>query len=1385
LFDLEPKFFWLRVQPDPFTLAGVKVEVTHGATIREALKQVGACDEKLFAVFIGGELIPPHAWDRVRPNAGVTVEVRGVPGVEGLTLAATQIFNLGVTGMLWASAIATVVVGAAIYAALAFSVNSLFGKRGGAERGARDRWSEDRNYGINAGSNELRPYGAIPIVLGTHRMFPPYAASPYTEVVANDQYLRMAFLWGYGPVQLENLRIGSTPIEEFTGVEQEHDETGELDTLTLYPGQVQQESLADELTTSFVTRTTDIEADDIGITLTFPNGLHTRDQSLGNVAPWTVTIRAHYRRAGPSMIPVPEVEYLQAADVSVVGDATTLETTYGPHNVLRVGSSSGTNWNRVQVSGQDTYLAGVKYTVAVVVAPGTGGGVNIEVYGNGGSNYWSVRGNLGSISIASAGSQIGCTVHRVSESDLDGEGFRTIEIDFTMDADVTSEIGVGPNASSVGHNVYLREVVAWETDSTDPAGPWTLWIAEEIRRTTTRTVRVAWRTSGLAPAHYDIRVRRTTTARAGTFVIDDCNWTAMRIYRGEDPILEPDVAKSVLRIKANDQLNGVVDQFSAVVSSLIPTWDGAEWGGTNKTSNPAALYRHVLTCSANAEAISTDLIADEDLGAWYEYCEAQGYTYNRVIEAFQDTGDLLMEIAAAGFASPQILGSSWSAVIDKSRSTVTQLFTPRNSWEFSGQVITSDIPHALRVIFANEERDYKEDERVVYDDGYDATNATDYRMASFEGCTHPDNAYRLARHMLATLRLRPERFSFKCDVENLVARRGDLVRIQHDAALIGQAAARIKSIDGSDLTLDELVTFEAGKTYGLRARKAGGNVVLLTATYSSVTGTTATLTVDDATGLAVGDLCVFGETGAETVQGIIDTIEFEDDLVAHITCMPYVEDVYSAADTIPPYNSVISDPVSLSTAGPAAPVINQLRSDEDVLVTTASGEMQAAIVVDFESGDAGATNNPYIRPTDHFRLRYRPSEGLDPWTYVTLDGDARTVTLTPVDSNVSYDVGLQAVDSLGGVSAWISENGHVVIGFSTPPPQVDTFTMDVIGDVAYAKWTYPSIAPDVVGFEIRYHADTDVTTWAYMSVLSDQIDRGTRQFMVPSRRGSYAIKAIDYAGNKSELALFINSSITDPQQQNEVTTTAEHPDFTGTKTDVAVVDGQLQLVGDTVMADWDTLAGLESMTRATSSNGVELEGIYEFGEVDLGAVYTTRFEAALDIRSVNFRDTMAAWVNLSSLANMAGGETGDEYSVDVQIAWSADDNESPTYGAWQTFAVIDVTARWVRFRAVLTTTDNQITPTISALTITGLLPDRVVSGSDVQSGATTKSVSISPAFETLKTVTARGENMEAGDYFVITNKTRSGFEITFYNSSDVTIDRQFDWQATGQGQEAP
>lgn len=1189
---------------NPLSNAGrVTVTLLGGQTIAEIVGKIAPDRAEYLSVFIAGDYIPPENWAKVRPKSGASVLIRVQPQdpVSLVSILATA-FAPTITAAIGLTGFAATVAGALISMAVTYAAASLFAPR---DTGSRE---ESPTYSLSFARNSLTPFAPVPVVLGTHKMVPPYGAAPYTEIVGNDQYLRFVMIWGYGPVSLANVKIGNTPIEDYSDVEAEHDMDGTASTLGLYPSDVSQEDLAIALTTTFVSRQTAVQCNEIGVTLTFPTGLFTN-------------------------------------------------------------SANGRKPRSVRVIGQ--------YKLAA-------------------------------------------------------------------------------------------------------AGVWTAWFDETVEDDTAQVKRIAYRATALTLGQYDVQVRRFNDESDPTVnnVYDAVEWSELRSFNTtSNPINLTGIAKSAYRIKATDQLNGVVDQLNAVVSLKIPTWNGSIWTGETATSNPAAIYRYVLTGTPNKKPATN--INDADLGAWYTFCQGKGLKFDQVIDFRLSVRDLLQDVANAGMASPAYVDDKWTVIIEKTRSTLVQHFTPRNTRNFTGHVLYNELPDAIRVRFFNADKDYIEDERIVYDDGYDESNATTYHVIDLPGQTDPDNVYKLARHYMAAARLRPEIFTFETDIEHLVALRGDLCRLTHDVARIGQISGRVIGKIGNTLTFDDYFTTTSGQSYTFRFRASDGSSIVKTLA-ASASETTNSRTFTDTTGIAVGDLFMFGDSASESLQVLITAIEYLDDIAARITCVPYSPAVYSSADTIPPYVSLISDPVSVSFIGPPTPTISRVISDETVLQVTSGGAVVPSIFVYVQPGKTSAGNGK-ATATEFYQARFRRSGSTDPFTYMGYTPvDSPSLMVQPVETGQSYDIDVRAIGATGTTSGWAQIAGHVVIGTSSRPPAVTTFGLNTIGDHTYVEWTYDNIPLDVTLYEIRYSPDQNTTVWSEMTTLSASVPRDARSFTVPSRSGSYAIKPIDVLGQRSTTALYINASLEDPAAMNVIQAVIAHPAFGGTKVNTERVGTNLQLTSQSFMADWATLA---SVTTLSYGLGFNLEGSYEFGETDLSEVYTSRITAILRLDVLSVLDWMANWQTLSAVETLSGNGSGDETSVRLEINHSIVDSPTPVYQGWRPFVIGDYTARHVKFRAILETTDISFTPVIDQMRVNIDMPDRVDTGYDIASGAGAKVITFSPYFHSLKSVSIAAQNMATGDYYSVTGKSRTGFTVTFRNSAGTAVDRTFDWQAIGYGRE--
>lgn len=922
----------------------------------------------------------------------------------------------------------------------------------------------------------------------------------------------------------------------------------------------------------------------------------------------------------------------------------------------------------------------------------------------------------------------------------------------------------------------IQITIEYRSTSAASGDPWTsLTNAENVSAKTAQPYRKSWRVA-VARDAYDVRIKADNPSQSDDGSRYIPTWTALRSFQNADPVTLPGLCYSVIRVRATDQLNGVLDQINGIVEAEIPMYDPTadDWDTVGYSRNPADIFRFVLTSGQNAKALSAAAVDDTRLAEWWSYCDANSYTFGHVIDYETSVRDLLVQIAQAGRASVSVVDGLWGVVIDNAKSTVTQHFTPRNSWGFTGSRLFPDQPHALRVRFVNEDAEYQVDERIVYDDGYTSANATLFESMELTGVQNADHAYKLAREYLAIVRLRPELFEFQTDLEHLICVRGDRIRLSHDVPKIGTAFGRVKSVTvtGSDqeLTLDQEVTMADALDHVVRFRLADGTDVLRNVLY--VPGTTTTIGLNpadiDTTAPEVGDLFMFGVLGSETLDLIVHAIDPADDMNATITALPYAPEVFDAATSIPSYTSVLSAGSTRAYQGPTTPIIDEIISDETVLRQTANGEFVPTILVQFRPGAVDPAASGYrSTTTTAYRVRWREYNTDVDFQYSPLLTDTTSWLIDDVIVGQGYDIGVQAIDAAGATSQWRTETNHIVTGTSNPPTAIDSLLVKNIGPFTYAEWVYSSPPVDLVNFELRYHPDPDVTNWSQMTPLGPLLPRLVRSFAVPTRNGTYAIKPVDVNGARSLTAVYANSTVEDPEIYNTLQTETEDPSFAGTKTTTTVDGSTLKI-----------LANLDGTYPSL--------GYYEFqNEVDLGIVTTTRVSPSITAGVDANLGFMSGWTTLASVATLGGNVDPDQVNVEFQVAFSLDDNSTPVYGDWKALSATgEYTARHLKFRVKLSSLEENVTPTITALSVDVEAPNIYQTGDDIAIGtAAAYAVTFSPAFYALKSVTVTPQDMATGDYFTVTSKSRTGFTVSFFDSSNNPLDRTFDYVAVGYGRE--
>ena len=220
------------------------------------------------------------------------------------------------------------------------------------------------------------------------------------------------------------------------------------------------------------------------------------------------------------------------------------------------------------------------------------------------------------------------------------------------------------------------------------------------------------------------------------------------------------------------------------------------------------------------------------------------------------------------------------------------------------------------------------------------------------------------------------------------------------------------------------------------------------------------------------------------------------------------------------------------------------------------------------------------------------------------------------------------------------------------------------------------------------------------------------------------------------------------------------------------VDDNLEL--DSIeLFDANTTQNFDDITTrnfdgGTTNNNVPSSGTYEFANViDLGSKQTTSLTANIT-QTTDDRDRLFDNVsgNFDDQASNFDGDASVNASSHLEIATS-DDNS--TYTSFRNFNVGDYSARYYKFRLIMESLDNSATPVISALSVNADMIERLVSENDVVSGAGTKAITFSPIFISTPAIGVSAQGLATGDFYEITNKSVSGFNITFKNSGQLQL----------------
>lgn len=922
-------------------------------------------------------------------------------------------------GLEWYWVVAIIVGSAALSYALMPDI--------GSQQEGQDRNVFDRISGISNKSPLYEPFQAV---LGKRKVAPVYISRPYTTIEGGREYFHALFSAGYGPLKLENFRIGETAIADFDDVEivvlDHYENTDESVIREFWQQDIAQESVQIELREEegWTNRTTQVNGDYIVSNFLFPQGVFSYDGD-GNLDKASVHIRQDFQ--------------------SEAGDW------YTPILHRR---SFGNNIRTLR--GTVTEINGTMYLWNTT-------GEKVDV-----TNSYQVSAN----SVVFTYDYIDTRTGTENADDNYILGKNVPELVLLTSVRKYSD---NPQPQFASLRLALDDNL-WPTGAAIPTRARKEYPSQDEATDEKITGAVTWENIQTIRPLTDAGFKQAIGySRPDTYL----DGTPIRTFR-------PTVIG--IRMRATGQLNGNLDNFFVDATMCVPndrTADWRDWPNLPlvESTNPADAYKWLMQGPMNYRPISNDKINHTLLSNWRNRCTSEGWNISALVDYESTLFQELQNVAYVGRAEFGFRDGQFGVVEKIARTVPKQIFTPKNSANFQSKRVYPEVVDGIKFTFESEVVDYERDEGIFLDPAKNPDNnggSTSklrgrYRGVDLWGVDNYDQGYRLVRFDYYEQFLQRELYTLDVDIEVLASQRGDLVRVQNDIINVGIGAGRIKDITGDIVTIDETIDTDNLPTQtGLQFRNSQGVVLTTQATYLG-DGQWDCVTVDPS--LQVGDLTIYGELGKEAIDCIIRSIVYNADMGATLTLVNSANEIYSYdGDPIPTYNPNVTLPVDLTQ--PPTPVI---------AANSSNGAL--SVVVSNPNLTLPNTYRAFIQvrsyPTGEDPVDFFDNANSN-WIYVAQGEVAQSAfTILGQPRGLTYQVRVHYRSSGGMVSAW-SNVEEVTLPLSVNLPPVENFTYSHLTDGTYLLYT-PVTDVEFDSYEIRTDTNFGVKDSAYVGTTKDNL----------------------------------------------------------------------------------------------------------------------------------------------------------------------------------------------------------------------------------------------------------------------------------------------------------
>lgn len=828
----------------------------------------------------------------------------------------------------------------------------------------------------------------------------------------NVQYLNLLYCGGWGPVDsISNIRIGTTPIENFTDVQIET-RLGEnnQEPISFFPTTVLDQSIGLECAENKpLIRTTDTKkAKKLEVTVEFPNGLYKVNDS-GDYDKNTAEFQIMYRKTGTT-----EWKDFGGDDSNHIvksnGRLSNIVT-----NVKSIGNSAPLEvWTLVAKKDKDTL---------------------------------SVTGSI-------SGKKKEARYGEHYDNGIISFDLKKREIFMKKEGTITITVQKSTFSLTKATSQAVRRSYQFEMPE---AGQYDIKVVGTKLPTTTRaTAYMTWSTlsSFIMDSAYSrpgkvligLRIKATNQLSGG---IPNVNW---RQIRNTVHVFDWDTGTYVEK-DANNPIWAAYDMLHNCKRLYNINTNVEEYVVEGVPANNFKQYWDEWKSAAAYADEEVSMISGE---------KERRFRFDAVMDTTQTRWEAAQKAATSGRATILRHGTQYGIVVDRP-SNIVQVFG-------EGQIVKSsfkgeyssrdDRARSVEITYNDTDNDYKNTVFMVRSPNYANNlkkNDNTAKLSLF-GVTRRSQAYREGMYLMATNERQLQTVTFGTDIGGMVCEYGDVIGINHAVPQFGDASGRIVKAEGNTVVLDKFVVLKPNKNHSIMIRLEDDSII--TKQIQAVTEETNTDTITVIGEFSQQELpkrydpYMLGEANKEVKPFRITKITKNGDNQVTITATEYDAAVYELDYSRYPVIDYAKVEKELSVKDiKLTKIVNTLKD----------GTVLCDIKVDWVL--------PISNQCKQVQVYYKRTNEETYTLLNTFSGNETSAVIRSVLTTQNYMVRIICLNDLGIAGPGIEKTIYIA-GKETAPAVVKQFTVvqdSINSSILHLQWA-PNQEPDIYGY--RLYDDT-------------------------------------------------------------------------------------------------------------------------------------------------------------------------------------------------------------------------------------------------------------------------------------------------------------------------